>query len=187
MSRIGKQPIVLPDKVKAGIAGSTVAIEGPLGRLERVLNPGISCAADETGRRLTISRASDAKELRMIHGLERTLVNNMVIGVTKGYRKELEIVGVGYNVRLDAAVLSLEVGFSNPVRLTVPKGIKVEVTQPTNPGRLVISGCDKHDVGQFAAVVRHTRPPEPYQGKGIKYAGEVIRRKAGKAFVGAGA
>jgi len=186
MSRIGKQPVVLPEKVKATVSGNKVTIEGPLGRLERTLNRVVTPTLDEAKRQVLVARASDNKTDRMIHGLERTLVNNMVKGVTLGYKKDLEVVGIGYNVRIDGAALSLEVGFANVVKLPVPKGVKVEVTQPTNPGKLSISGCDKHDVGQFAALVRSIRPPEPYQGKGIKYTTEVIRRKAGKAFVGAG-
>ena len=122
----------------------------------------------------------------MLHGLERSLVRNMVLGVTQGYRKDLEIIGIGYSAKLDGGALLLEVGFANTIKLEVPKGIKVEVQQATNPGRLSISGSDKHQVGQFAALVRAARPPEPYQGKGIKYSNEVIRRKAGKAFVGTG-
>lgn len=184
MSRIGKQPVVLPQKVKVAIDGSKINVEGPLGRLERRVNAGITCRVE--GAAILVERATDSKPHRMLHGLERSLINNMVVGVTAGFKKELEVVGIGYNVRLDGNTLTLEVGFANTLRLPIPKGVKVEILQQTNPGRLSIAGCDKHDVGQFAALVRAVRPPEPYQGKGIKYSDEVIRRKAGKAMAGAG-
>jgi large subunit ribosomal protein L6 len=186
MSRVGKQPVALPDKVQVKLEGNRIMVEGPLGRLERTLSEGIACRNDAANRRLVFSRASETKQLRMLHGLERNLVRNMVVGVTQGYRKEMEIVGIGYSAKLDGGALLLELGFANTVKFEIPKGIKVEIIQATNPGRLAISGSDKHDVGQFAARVRGAKPPEPYQGKGIKYANEVIRRKAGKAFVSTG-
>ena len=186
MSRIGKQPVPVPDKVRISLDGNKVAVEGPLGRLERSLSAGITCAHDAANKRLVLSRASDVQQQRMLHGLERSLVRNMVVGVTQGYRKDLEIVGIGYSAKLDGKTLLIEVGYANTIKLELPEGIKVEIQQPTNPGRLSISGSDKHAVGQFAARVRAVMPPEPYQGKGIKYANEVIRRKAGKAFVGTG-
>jgi large subunit ribosomal protein L6 len=187
MSRVGKQPIPLPDKVQVKLEGSKVMIEGPLGRLERSLSEGITCQNDTANHRLVIGRSSESKQQRMLHGLERSLVRNMVVGVTQGYRKDMEIIGIGFSAKLEGGSLLLEVGFANTIKFEVPKGIKVEILQPTNPGRMAISGSDKHDVGQFAARVRGAKPPEPYQGKGIKYANEVIRRKAGKAFVGTGA
>jgi large subunit ribosomal protein L6 len=187
MSRIGKQPVALPDKVKAVQEGAKIAIEGPLGRLEHVLAEGITCEKDDAKRQLVLRRASDTKPQRMLHGLERSLIRNMVLGVTQGYKKDLEVVGIGYTVKLEGKVLNLELGFANTVKVEVPAGIKVEVTQPTNPGRMTISGADKRLVGEFCAEIRAIRPPEPYQGKGIKYSNEVVRRKAGKAFVGAGA
>ncbi len=110
----------------------------------------------------------------------------MIVGVTEGYKKELEVVGVGYNVRMEGSTLRMDLGFANTIKLAAPKGIKVEVTQPTNPGRLIVSGIDKHAVGEFAARIRAARPPEPYQGKGVRYVGETVRRKAGKALVGTG-
>jgi large subunit ribosomal protein L6 len=178
---------MLPDKVQVKLEGNKVTIEGPLGCLERSLSDGITCQNDAANRRLMLSRAADTKQQRMLHGLERSLIKNMVVGVTQGYWKEMEIVGIGYSAKLDGGALLLELGFANTIKFEIPKGVKVEVLQATNPGRLAISGSDKHDVGQFAARVRGARPPEPYQGKGIKYANEVIRRKAGKAFVGTGA
>lgn len=186
MSRVGKQPIALPEKVKATVQASKVVIEGPLGRLEHVLPAGIACEKDEAKKLLVLTRAADNKPMRMLHGLSRSLVRNMVVGVTQGYKKELEINGIGYNVKMEGKFLTMELGFANTIKMEIPQGIKVEVTQATNPGRMSISGADKHGVGQFAASVRSKRPPEPYQGKGIKYTTEVIRRKAGKAFVGAG-
>ena len=182
MSRIGRQPIPIPDRVKVAVDRGTVAVEGPLGKLEHRLPPGITCETVSDGRFLTVKRASDAKRHRELHGLTRTLINNMIIGTTQGYRKDLEIHGIGYSVRLEGDALLLQVGFANTIRLQVPDGIKAEVLQPTNPGRLAVSGCDKQRVGDFAARIRAVRPPEPYQGKGIRYAGEAIRRKAGKAF-----
>ena len=184
MSRVGRQPIPVPDKVKLTIDGSRVAVEGPLGRLERHVSPGISVEFDAEKKQLIVKRASDAKPYRECHGLERTLINNMVLGVTEGYRKELEIIGIGYSVRQNGNALAFQVGFANTIELEIPEGIKAEVLQATNPGRLAVSGCDKQQVGQFAARIRAIRPPEPYQGKGIRYAGETIRRKAGKTFVG---
>jgi len=186
MSRVGMQPIVVPDAVKLTIADREVTVTGPLGTLRHRLPDGIACAWDAEKGVLRVERASDLKRHRELHGLTRTLIHNMVVGVTQGYRKELEIVGIGYSVRKEGNALSFQVGFANTVRLELPEGIQVEVLQPTNPGRLAISGCDKQQVGQLAARIRAIRPPEPYQGKGIRYAGEQIRRKAGKAFVGAG-
>ncbi len=187
MSRVGKQPITLPDGVKLTIEGDKVTAEGPKGRLDHRLPDGISCEMDSDGKRLLVKRASDSKPHKMLHGLTRALINNMVVGVRQGYRKEMEIVGIGYSARLEGDALLLQVGMANTVRLRIPETVNAEVIQPTNPGRVAITGCDKQQVGQFAARIRSVRPPEPYQGKGIRYSGEVIRRKAGKAFVGAGA
>jgi len=187
MSRVGSQPISIPDKIKVVIEGNSVTVEGPLGRLSRCLSPGIKCELDSEKKHMLVARASDAKPHRERHGLERSLINNMVIGVTQGYKKELEVVGIGYSVNLGGNVLEFQVGFTNTIKLEIPEGIKAEVLQATNPGRVAVSGCDKQQVGQFAARIRAVRPPEPYQGKGICYTGEVIRRKAGKAFVGTGA
>lgn len=185
MSRVGKIAIKLPKGVKASVVGSKVSVEGPLGRLEHQLEQGISAVVNADNGEINVSRPSNSKLHKMQHGLHRALVQNMVKGVSEGYKKELEVVGIGYNVRLDGNVLSLELGFANVIKLSLPKGVKVEVTQPTNPGKLSISGINKHDVGQFAASVRAARPPEPYQGKGVRYLGEAVRRKAGKSLVGA--
>ena len=183
MSRVGKQPISVPDNVKLSLDGSNVTVEGPLGNLDHHLPAGITCAVDSEKKQLLVKRASDARSQRELHGLERTLINNMILGVTQGYRKGLEIVGIGYSVRKEGRALQFQVGLANTIVLEIPEGIEAEIQQATNPGRLVVSGCDKQQVGQFAARIRAIRPPEPYQGKGIRYAGEAIRRKAGKAFV----
>lgn len=186
MSRIGRQPIAIPDSVKLTRNGDEVAVEGPLGQLRLRLPDGITGELDNERKQFLVKRATNSKRHRALHGLERTLVQNMVIGVTEGYKKELEIIGIGYSATLAGNTIAFQVGYANTVSLEVPEGIKVEVLQPTNPGRVVVSGCDKQQVGQFAARIRAIRPPEPYQGKGIRYAGEAVRRKAGKAFVGTG-
>jgi len=186
MSRIGKQPVAVPDKVKVAVEGSLVRVEGPLGKLEYRVPASVKVTFDAAGKQVRFARVSDAKPHRQLHGLARTLVRNMILGVTKGYRKELEVVGVGYNVKQSGNALDFQVGFANTIRIDLPPGIKAEVMQPTNPGRLAVSGCDKQAVGQVAARIRAIRPPEPYQGKGIRYLGEEVRRKAGKALVGAG-
>lgn len=183
MSRVGRQPIPVPDNVKLSLDGSNVTVGGPLGNLDHHLPAGITCAVDTEKKHILVKRASDARRQRELHGLQRTLISNMILGVTEGYRKSLEIVGIGYSVRKEGCSLQFQVGFANTIKLEIPDGIEAEIQQPTNPGRLVVSGCDKQQVGQFAARIRAIRPPDPYQGKGIRYAGEVIRRKAGKAFV----
>jgi len=186
MSRIGRQPIAVPESVKLKREGPVLAVEGPLGKLSHRLPAGIDAEYEAESRRISVTRASDAKRHRELHGLTRTLIQNMITGVTEGYKKELEVVGIGYSVSLEGRRLALQIGYAHPVHVTIPDGVKVEVTSPTNPGRLVVSGCDKQLVGEAAARIRAVKPPEPYLGKGIRYAGEVVRRKAGKAFVGAG-
>lgn len=183
MSRVGKKPISLPDKVKVSVEGNRVVVEGPLGRLEYALPSGLSAEVKADENTLLVQRASDAKLQRQLHGLARTLISNMMTGVTEGYTKSLDIIGIGYSAKKDGNALTLQVGFANAIVLPIPDSLKVEVLQPTNPGRVSVSGCDKQQVGQFAARIRAARPPEPYQGKGVRYAGEQIRRKAGKAFV----
>ena len=187
MSRIGKKPVAVPKEVEVVLEGRHLRLSGPKGKLERQVNPEVSIKWDAEERQIVLDRADDSKRCKALHGLNRALVANMVEGVVKGYSKEMEVHGVGYQSRMEGNALVLQVGFSHTVHLSVPEGLKVEVTQPTGPGRIMISGCDKHQVGQFAANVRNVRPPEPYQGKGIRHAGESIRRKAGKAFSGAGA
>ena len=187
MSRIGKQPIPVPDKVKVAVDGSVVKVEGPKGALEHRVPVGITVALSEDGKEVCVARVSDAKPHRELHGLTRTLIGNMVIGVTEGYKKDLELHGIGYSIKPVEKGLEFEIGLANKITLDLPDGIAVDVVEPTNPGRLVVTGCDKQAVGEFAARIRAVKPPEPYLGKGFRYVGEEVRRKAGKAFVGAGA
>lgn len=182
MSRIGKQPVKVPKDVKISISSNVVNIEGPKGKLNQVFHPDMSIELNQQDMQVFVKRRSEDKYHKALHGLTRALIANMVLGVTKGYSRNLEIVGLGYNAKVQGSQLVLSLGYTHPVRLEVPKGIKVDVTNPTNPGRLTVSGPDKQVVGQFSAVIRGMKPPEPYKGMGIKYEGEVIRRKAGKAF-----
>jgi large subunit ribosomal protein L6 len=182
MSRIGRAPIPLPAGVKAKVEGQQAQIEGPKGKLALTLPPTLSVAQD--GQALKVQRRSDEQAQRALHGLYRALLANMVQGVVTGFSRELEIVGVGYRAQLTGKQLQLHVGFSHPVLVPVPEGISVEVPKPTV---VIIKGIDKHQVGQFTANLRRIAPPEPYKGKGIRFAGEIIRRKAGKAATGAGA
>ncbi len=180
MSRIGRKPIPVPANVKVSVVNTTVSIEGPKGLLAFTHKPAITVAYDEAGNQILVTRANDERESRALHGLTRSLVNNMVLGVTAGYSKRLEIVGVGYQAQLKKAnTIVLQVGFANQIVLEAPAGVTVTVPDATH---VLITGSDKQAVGQFAAVVRKVRPPEPYKGKGIRYEGEVVRRKAGKAF-----
>ena len=175
MSRIGRQPIELPAGVNVAITAGRIQVNGPLGELSQQLPARIAVAKeDET---LVVTRPTDRGEDRALHGLTRTLVANMVEGVTKGFQKRLEIQGVGFRAALRGSDLELAVGFSHPVVITPRPGINFEVPQPTE---VVVSGIDKQLVGQTAAEVRKVRPPEPYKGKGIRYEGEYVRRKVGK-------
>jgi len=180
MSRIGRKPVSVPANVKVSLANSTIEVEGPKGKLSYRFRDSIGVAYDEAGKQLIVSRGDDERENRALHGLTRSLIANMVEGVTAGYTKKLEIVGVGYQAQLKKAnTVALQVGFANQVVLEAPTGVSVVVPDSTH---ITISGPDKQAVGQFAAVVRKVRPPEPYKGKGIRYEGEIVRRKAGKAF-----
>ena len=181
MSRIGRKPVVVPANVKVSVADSTVHVEGtPKGKLSFSYRSGIEVKYDEAGKQLLVTRADDERENRALHGLTRSLVANMVQGVTDGYTKKLEIVGVGYQAQLKKAnTIALQVGFANQVVMESPPGVSVTVNDPTH---ITITGADKQKVGQFAAEVRKVRPPEPYKGKGIRYEGETVRRKSGKAF-----
>ena len=176
MSRIGKLPIAVPKNVTVTINGNTVKVKGPKGELSRTLPASIAIAQD--GDQLNVTRPSDEAQHKALHGLSRSLVANMVEGVTKGFQKQLEIVGVGYKAETRPYGLQLALGFSHPVEYRAPAGIKLTAPQPT---QIVVDGADKEVVGQVAAELRSLRPPEPYKGKGIKYVGEQIRRKAGKA------
>jgi large subunit ribosomal protein L6 len=176
MSRIGRLPIAVPAGVDVAIDGRNVTVKGPKGSLSRSLHPEMLVARD--GDSIVVTRPSEAKTHKQLHGLTRTLVNNMVVGVTAGYRKPLEITGVGYRAALVGRKLQLNLGYSHPIEIDPPAGISFELENPT---RLAVVGIDKELVGEIAARVRATRKPEPYKGKGVRYAGEQVRRKAGKA------
>lgn len=180
MSRIGKKPIAIPAGVDVKINGSEVTVKGPKGELKNTFNADISIAIE--GSEIIVTRPTDNKEHRSLHGLTRTLIANMVEGVTNGYSKELEVNGVGYRVQKQGKNLVMNLGYSHQVIMEEIPGITIDA--PT-PNKIVISGADKQKVGQFAAEVREKRPPEPYKGKGIKYVDEYIRRKEGKAAKGA--
>ena len=176
MSRIGREPIAVPAGVNVTIAdGNVVTVKGPLGELCEKFNAGLTIAQE--GDKLVVTRPNDEKENRALHGLTRTLLNNMVVGVTKGFEKKLEIVGVGYRVEKQGAKIVLGLGYSHPVVFEEKDGVKFDVPDSTT---IIVKGINKQAVGQIAAVIRSKRPPEPYLGKGIKYTGERIRRKAGK-------
>ncbi|MDJ0498363.1 MAG: 50S ribosomal protein L6 [Acidimicrobiia bacterium] len=178
MSRIGNSPISLPSGVEIKVNGSDVTVKGAKGTLERTFDSRISFnVADDV---VEVVRANDERDTRALHGLSRALLNNMVIGVSEGYKKDLEMVGVGYRASLKGKSLELLVGFSHPVLVEAPDGVEFEVPETT---KISVSGIDKQLVGQVAADIRKVRPPEPYKGKGIRYAGEHVRRKAGKAGV----
>jgi large subunit ribosomal protein L6 len=175
MSRIGRQPIPLPSGVTVAIEPESVSVKGPKGELSERIPRDIDVAQD--GERLLVSRPTDRGEHRALHGLTRSLVANMVQGVTAGYEKRLEIQGVGYRAQMKSKNLELAVGYSHPVPIAAPEGIEFEVPQPT---RIVVKGISKQQVGEIAAIIRKQRPPEPYKGKGIRYEGEYVARKVGK-------
>lgn len=179
MSRIGRKPITVPAGVDVAIDGSTVTVKGPKGTLTGTFNSNITIAKD--GDVINVTRPNDEKENRSLHGLTRTLVANMVEGVHNGYSKTLEIVGIGYRAAMQGKDLVLTVGYSHTVTMAPPEGITIAVPAPN---QVVVSGPDKQKVGQFASEIRGVRPPEPYKGKGIRYAGEHVRRKEGKAGKG---
>ena len=181
MSRIGLAPIPVPDGVSISIVGDRITVNGPRGELQRTLPEGIT--VEQVDGELRVTRSGDENEMKALHGLARSLVFNMVQGVTQGYEKALEIQGVGYRAQKKGADLEVVVGYSHPVTKSAPKGIEFEVPTPT---RIVVKGIDKELVGQIAAEVRSIRKPEPYKAKGIRYEGEHIRRKAGKAAKAAG-
>lgn len=178
MSRIGSAPIDLPSGVEVSIDGGVVVVKGPKGSLTQALDPRISASVEDGV--VSVTRANDERESRALHGLTRALIANMVVGVSAGYSKELQAVGVGYRGALKGSTLELQVGFSHPVQIEAPEGITFEVPEPT---KFIVSGIDKQLVGQVAANIRSVRPPEPYKGKGIRYVDEYVRRKAGKAGV----
>lgn len=181
MSRIGKQPVTTPKGVKVAVSGRQITVEGPKGTLKMEARPEVSVSVAEDGATVNITMdeaLAQSKENRAYWGLTRSLIQNMVQGVTEGYSKSLEVVGVGYNAQVQGAQLRLQVGFANAVMVPIPQGLDVAVDRNT----IRVSGADKQAVGQFAARVRSVRKPEPYNSKGIKYADEVVKRKQGKAF-----
>ncbi len=177
MSRIGKKSITLPANVTVKLNGQKISVDGPKGQLSRILPSLVCCTLDENKEKLFIDKTQDTKLSQALFGLSRTLVANMVTGVSDGFEKKLQITGVGYRAQLDGKDLLLNIGYSHPVKMVPPPDISVRVEGPTT---VVVSGTQKDMVGEFAAKVRSVRPPEPYKGKGIAYDGEIIRRKAGK-------
>lgn len=176
MSRVGKKAIQVPDKVTVKIDGGAVQVEGPKGKLDWVLPEGIEAKLD--GAEVVVTRKSDDRKYRSLHGTSRSLLNNMVIGVSQGFVKDLEIHGVGFRAAVKGSILDLNLGKSHPINEPIPAGLTITVTDNT---KIKVEGIDKHMVGQFAANVRAYYPPEPYKGKGVRFAGEVIRRKEGKS------
>ena len=179
MSRIGRKPIVIPAGVEVKVDGQNVTVKGPKGTLNSTVNPLITVKVE--GAQIEVTRANDEKEARSVHGLTRTLISNMVVGVTEGFKKELEVLGVGYRVQKQGKDLVMTLGYSHPVIVSDTEDIKIEAP---DPNKIIIHGIDKQKVGQFAAEVREKRPPEPYKGKGIRYAGEYVPHKEGKAGKG---
>lgn len=182
MSRIGKQPVKIPKEVKISVSNNTVNVEGPNGKLSQTFHHDIMITYNQEAEQILIERPSDEKHYKALHGLTRSLIANMVTGVAVGYSKNLEIVGLGYTAKVQGKDLALSLGYTHPILLEIPKGLKVDIKNPTNPAKMTISGSDKQLVGQFSAVIRGMKPPEPYKGMGIKYENEVIRRKAGKSL-----
>ena len=179
MSRIGRKPINIPAGVEVKVEGSCVTVKGPKGTLTQKFQPVMNIAVE--GAEIVVTRPNDAKENRSLHGLTRTLISNMIIGVTEGFKKELDVNGVGYRVQKQGKDLVMNLGYSHQVIVSDTDDIKIEAP---SPNKIIVLGADKQKVGQFAAEIREKRPPEPYKGKGIKYAGEVIRRKEGKTGKG---
>ncbi len=180
MSRIGRKPVTVPSGVKVSVADSTIHVEGPKGKLAYPYRSEMSVKFDADAKSVVVERGDDERLSRALHGLTRSLIANMVKGVTEGFTKKLEIIGVGYQAQLKKAnTVALQVGYANQVVKEAPEGVTVTLTDPTH---ITITGADKQKVGQFAAEIRKVRPPEPYKGKGIRYEGEQVRRKSGKAF-----
>jgi large subunit ribosomal protein L6 len=180
MSRIGKKPVSVPKGVKVLLADRTISVEGPKGKLQWEFRPEITVAYDEKTQTIVVGRIDDQRLSRALHGTSRAMILNMIVGVTQGYEQRLEIIGVGYLAAVLGKILQLRVGFANELQLPIPEGIKVSVPDQQH---IVIQGIDKQLVGHFSACVRAKRKPEPYKGKGIRYLGEPVRRKQGKAMV----
>ena len=181
MSRIGKKPVMLPAGIKAVVSGGTVNIEGPKGKLSYTMAANFKAEVKDNA--LWVYRPSDVKQDKATHGLIRSLLNNMVIGVSEGYKKDLEITGVGFKAQVQGNVLNIQLSYTHPINYDIPEGITIETPKPN---QIMIKGIDKAKVGEAAAEIRDYYRPEPYKGKGIKYVGEHVRRKAGKAVAGAG-
>ncbi|MBT3278866.1 MAG: 50S ribosomal protein L6 [Phycisphaerales bacterium] len=187
MSRIGKQPVVLPSGVKATLDGQTVTIEGKLGKLTQTFRPEVTITLE--GEELIVTAQDDERQTRAFHGLTRSLIANMVEGVTNGYEKKLEIYGVGYGIEQKGSTVAISCGKSHLEVVAIPEGVTVDIHTgqargDTDPAKFAVKGCDKQAVGEFAAQCRSKRKPEPYKGKGLRYAGEHVRRKVGKAMAG---
>lgn len=178
MSRVGKQPVPIPSGVEVSVADQSVTVKGAKGELARTFPDEVSFSVEDG--EVLVTRESDDRRSRAMHGLSRALLANMVLGVSEGFTRELQLVGVGYRAALKGSTLELAVGFSHPVSMEAPDGVTFEVPEPT---KIIVSGIDKERVGQASANIRKVRPPEPYKGKGIRYADEYVRRKAGKAGV----
>jgi len=188
MSRIGKRPVPIPDKVKVTVQDSTVGIEGPKGKLEWTFDRTLKVVVDAAKKEIRVERPDDERRSRALHGLTRALIANMVKGVVDGYQRGLELYGTGYSVNVQGKKLVMACGLAQPIEKPIPAGVEVVVEVPNTrgndtPAKFAVKGCDKQLVGEFASEIRHLRPAEPYMGKGFRYAGEQIRRKAGKTFV----
>ncbi len=189
MSRVGKRPVPIPDNVAVTVQDRTVNVEGPLGKLHWTFPYGMTVTVDGEKNEVRVERPDDQRRHRALHGLTRALIANMVEGVTNGYQRPMELYGTGYSANVEGKRFVIQCGYAHPVEKDIPEGIEVVVEVPNTrgndtPARFAVKGCDKQLVGEFAAEVRHVKPPEPYLGKGFRYAGEQIRRKAGKTFVG---
>lgn len=178
MSRIGRKPVPIPDGVKVALNADSVAVEGPLGKMEFPVAPQITVEIDDDAKQVKVERKDDERQSRALHGLTRSVINNMIIGTKDGYEKKLEIVGVGYIGAIQNGELQLRVGYANELKKKIPAGLDVTCPDQTH---IVVKGCDKQKVGQFAAEVRALRKPEPYKGKGIRYDGEHVKIKPGKS------
>jgi large subunit ribosomal protein L6 len=178
MSRIGKKPVTIPDGVKISLDGRMITVDGKLGKLDYEHRPEVAVAIDEAAKQVVVTAGNDDRHSRAYHGLTRALIQNMMVGVTEGYQQRLEIVGVGYLAAIDGDTLQLRVGFANEIHKKIPAGVDVTCPDQTH---VMVKGCDKQKVGQFAAEVRAVRKPEPYKGKGIRYQGEQVKIKPGKA------
>jgi len=190
MSRIGKKTIEIPSGVKVNVSGDKVQVEGKLGKLEMSCHPLIKIKVEDSLVKVE-NPTPDNREANKLHGTMRALVNNMVTGVSSGFERKMQIFGTGYNIKEQGNKVVLQIGFCHSVELAVPKGVKVNIEVPATkgndvPASFTLSGPDKHELGQFAANIRKVRPPEPYKGKGIRYAEEIVKRKAGKAFASGG-